>query len=377
MLNAIKKNKGIYRTKIYTTLPQRYGHMSGIPKYEKHRNVQIVRFYTPEHNNSFIGQFIAYCFFAIGALKHAYVNRKNYDTIFATSSRLGTGFLGYLVSKITRKPLFLDIRDIFSDNLSSLPFFKGIIGGTIVKLFKRIESIIISHAKWVNFVSPGFFSYPHIKKLNKKIHLFTNGIDDIFVKNRNAKAEVITKKPLQTPIKIVYAGNIGLGQGLELIVLPLATHFKEKICFQLIGDGSSVHLIEKGIAKNNLNNINLIPPVNRNELLHYYNNADIFFLQLNDVPAFKKVLPSKIFDYGSFDKPMLGGVQGVANDFIKENFPDAFLFKPGDVNSVIRYIDSILINGFPSINNDQFIEKFSRNNIMSSMLESMLSKYEA
>ena len=117
--------------------------------------------------------------------------------------------------------------------------------------------------------------------------------------------------------------------------------------------------------------------MNRNELLHYYNNADIFFLQLNDVPAFKKVLPSKIFDYGSFDKPMLGGVQGVANDFIKENFPDAFLFKPGDVNSVIRYIDSILINGFPSINNDQFIEKFSRNNIMSSMLESMLSKYEA
>jgi hypothetical protein len=351
--------------------------MSGVPKYENLGNIQIVRFYTPEHNNSFIRQFISYCFFAIGALKHAYINRKSYDSIFATSSRLGTGFLGYLVSKITHKPLCLDIRDIFSDNLSSLPFFKGITGGEIVKLFSRIESIIISHAKWVNFVSPGFFSYHHIKKLDKKINLFTNGIDDIFVKNRIVKNANSKSSIKPSTIKILYAGNIGFGQGLELIVLPLAKHLKEKILIQLIGNGSSVGLIKTGIEENKIENIHLIPPVNRTELLDYYNDADIFLLQLNDIPAFKKVLPSKIFDYGSFDKPMMAGVKGVANSFIKENLPNAFLFNPGHVNSVVKYIDTIIENGYPKINNSTFIQKYSRVNIMSDMLQNIISSYNS
>ena len=63
----------------------------------------------------------------------------------------------------------------------------------------------------------------------------------------------------------------------------------------------------------------------------------------------------------------------MANAFIKENLPDAFLFDPGDVNSVVKYIDSIIENGFPLINNEVFIEKYSRNNIMNDMLNSIVS----
>ena len=60
---------------------------------------------------------------------------------------------------------------------------------------------------------------------------------------------------------------------------------------------------------------------------------------------------------------------------LKENLPEAFLFNPGDVKSVIKYIDTILGNGFPLINNEHFIEKFSRENIMNDMLGSILSSY--
>jgi hypothetical protein len=278
-----------------------------------------------------------------------------------------------LVSKITRKHLNLDVRDIFSDNIQSLQFFKGFIGQILVKIFRSIEKRIIYHAKWMNFVSPGFFTYPHIKKLDKNIHLFTNGIDEIFVNNRKAISQVVHTKVENRSITITYAGNIGYGQGLEKIVIPVAKHFSNKIRFQLIGDGSSVDLIKNGIKDESLSNVKLMSPVNRTTLLDYYNKADVFFLQLNDIPAFRKVLPSKIFDYGSFDKPILAGVKGVANAFIKENLPDAFLFDPGDVNSVIKYIDSIIENGFPLINNEVFIEKYSRNNIMNDMLNSIVS----
>ncbi len=349
--------------------------MDDVPKYESNGKISIVRFYTPEHKNSFFGQFVSYFYFALSALINAYLNRKHYDSIFATSSRLGTGFLGYLVSKITRKNLNLDIRDIFSDNLKSLKFFKGYIGKIFVKIFKSIEKRIIGHAKWINFVSPGFFSYPHLKKIDKDINLFTNGIDEIFLNNRQAICKIKNPKVYKKLITITYAGNIGFGQGLELIVIPLAKHYKDKINIQLIGDGSSVKLIREGIVKDGLNNIQLVPPVNRLKLLEYYNKTDMFLLQLNDVSAFEKVLPSKIFDYGSFDKPILAGVKGVANTFISEHLPSAHLFNPGDISSVVKYIDTIIENDFPLIDNEAFTKKYSRKKIMNDMLNSMLSSY--
>ena len=80
-MNVIKKNKSITKVLIYTTLPQRYGHMSDVPKYESNGKISIVRFYTPEHKNSFSGQLISYFYFAISALINAYLNRKQYDSM--------------------------------------------------------------------------------------------------------------------------------------------------------------------------------------------------------------------------------------------------------------------------------------------------------
>lgn len=350
--------------------------MENISKYECQKNIEILRFYTPEHGNTFLMQLFSYSFFALNVLRYIFNNQKKYDIIFATSSRLGTGVLGFLVSKIIKKPLYLDIRDVFSDNLKSFALLKGFIGKIFIKKFAQIESLIIDHAKWTNFVSPGFFNYPHIKNLRKEPFLFTNGIDDIFINNRDSNSHLKIRKSFQKPLKIVYAGNIGFGQGLELIILPLADYYKQKVLFQIIGDGNSIDLIKNGISKKKINNIQLIPPVNRDLLLNYYNDADLFLLHLNEIPSLIRVLPSKIFDYGSFDKPILAGVEGVAHSFIKKHLPSSFLFKPGDHESLIPILNKVLDDGLPLVENSSFIEKFSRKKIMDSMLESIILNYE-
>ena len=70
------------------------------------------------------------------------------------------------------------------------------------------------------------------------------------MENRKKYSNVKVEKKNRKPINIVYAGNIGVGQGLELIVIPVAKHFNNHVKFQLIGDGSSVKLIQKCIVKN-------------------------------------------------------------------------------------------------------------------------------
>ena len=121
----------------------------------------------------------------------------------------------------------------------------------------------------------------------------------------------------QTKLKplILYIGNIGDGQGLHKIIPKAANELKD-IQFRLIGDGGARNLLINNHLFKLQNNIEVLNPVLRNELINEYQNADILFLHLNDYKAFHKVLPSKIFEYAATGKPILAGVSGYAAEFL-------------------------------------------------------------
>ena len=75
-----------------------------------------------------------------------------------------------------------------------------------------------------------------------------------------------------------------------------------------------------------------------NWLLEYYKNADILFLHLKNIAAFKRVLPSKVFEYGALGKPIVAGVSGYSANFIKQNLQINYCFEAlnhlGDVHQI-------------------------------------------
>jgi len=289
---------------------------------------------------------------------------KKYDIVLTTSSKFGTAFLGFIISKIFKKKHAVDIRDVFSDNLTSLSFSNNFIIKNIIKIIYYLEKKIINHANWINIVSPGFLNYDHLKFHKNKIKVYTNGIDDIFIQNRRNLKKNIKNKIFC----ITYAGNIGYGQALEKTIIPIALHFKSKIIFNIIGDGNSIKLLENKLKKNKLKNVNLLKPVSRTELIKYYNYSDILFLQLNNIKAFKNVLPSKIFEYGSFDKPILAGVSGVAEKFLRTNLPNSYIFHPDKSKDAINKINEIMNNREKVVSNSNFVSEFNRKKIMDEMI---------
>ena len=72
----------------------------------------------------------------------------------------------------------------------------------------------------------------------------------------------------------------------------------------------------------------LLQPVKRDELIEIYQSADVLFLHLNDFDAFKKVLPSKIFEYAATGKPIWAGVAGYAAEFITSKIENSAVFFP-------------------------------------------------
>jgi glycosyltransferase involved in cell wall biosynthesis len=354
---------------VITTLPNRYSNTNYSSNEETifNKKIKVKRIEIFKHKNGFIDQSLSFLSYFTEVIK--YSKHNEWDIIYATSSRLMTAFLGAIISKKKKTPLYLDIRDIFTDVLKDLYPLK--VGYIVRPFFLMIEKFTYKNACQINIVSRGF--QKHVVKLSKekKISNHTNGIDEKFF----TKEIVLTKDKINYPIKILYAGNIGLGQGLENIVPEIAIQLNKEIEFTIIGGGNRTKILQDIIIKKNINNVKIQNPISQEKLFKKYNDFDILFLHLNNFSAYEKVIPSKIFEYAATGKPILAGVKGYARQFIENEIEGAYIFRPNDHEELLKKIKSIKLNNSIYDRSD-FFHKFKRNSIMDNMSKDILKLYQ-
>lgn len=348
---------------VITTLPNRYNsYNSEALEFEVHPQLTINRIALPSHKSGMFDQSKAFLEYSKGVLHLA--RERNYDLIFATSSRLMTAVLGAYLSKCIGSKLYLDIRDIFVDTINDVLPKK--IAYLIKPIFSVLEWLAIRQASKINLVSEGFLPYFHKRYPRKEFALFTNGVDQEFIENQPR----LTSSCDSRVLSVVYAGNMGEGQGLHTIIPNLARRFAGRLQFNLIGDGGRKQQLVSALASAGSTNVRISPPVKRSELIKIYQSADILFLHLNDYDAFRKVLPSKIFEYSALGKPIWAGVAGYAAEFVKKNIDNAAVFKPCDVDDAVNSFEYLEMITRPR---KDFIENFSRINIMKKMASNIIS----
>ena len=358
------KNKDIL-IEVYTTLPNRYSTFDiDAPEYEEQNNLKIHRIALPPHKSGMIDQVFSFLKFYREVTRLN--NGKKADLVFASSSRLFTAFLGYRIAKKFKTPLYLDIRDLFVDTIKYVlknKLFKII----ILPILKFIENKTFNYASHINLISEGFKDY-FLNFQHTNFSYYSNGIDDEFVTNItiNKNYNLDNKK-----ILIVYAGNIGEGQGLHKIIPDAAKLLGPNYEFIIIGDGGNKKILENEIKRLGITNVILNNPISRIELFKFYNKANYLFLHLNDYPAFRNVLPSKIFELATFNKPILAGVSGYSELFIKNNIESSFVFEPCNVNMLVNYLQKPTEHR--NIQRIEFVNKFKRSKINSRMAVSILN----
>jgi len=349
---------GEIEIEVLTTQPNRYPSYEADPAHTAHQpKLSVTRIGLPAHRFSAWGQAWGFAHYACGVLQA--VKGKPYDVIVATSSRLMTAALGAAIARRKHAPLYLDIRDIFVDVLPEL--FPGVVGKLLARVFSRLEKVTLGYATRVNLVSPGFLSYFAPRYPHKTFSTYTNGVDDLFLETP------FHTEPPDDPtrlLKIVYAGNVGAGQGLEKILPALAERLANRACFYVIGDGSTMKKLSEALIKRNVRNVELIPPMPRHRLIHYYQQADVLFLHLNSFKAFLKVIPSKLFEYAATGKPILAGLEGYSKAFTLNHIPNACVFAPANPDAAVAALARLDLG---TTDRAAFLQEYSRSRIQQRM----------
>ena len=352
---------------VITTLPNRYHSFSAdAPLLEQHVGLSISRVALPKHRGGMLDQSRAFLTYFVATLRQ--VAKKDYDLVFVTSGRLMSTVLGALISRWKSAKLYLDIRDIFVDTIKDV--LPRRFSWAILPVFSILERWAINRADKVNLVSQGFAEYFSARYPLKRFSYFTNGIDSEFLAAAPTHSSIPIDDALNRILTVVYAGNLGDGQGLHTIMPALAKAMVARVRFKIIGDGSRKRLLEDLLMEHGVTNVELCLPVKRDELLEAYRSADVLFLHLNDYAAFKKVLPSKLFEYAALGKPIWAGVAGYAAQFAIAEINNAAVFYPCDVPGAMRAFSTLKIQDIPR---NAFTAKYARSKINMEMGADILS----
>jgi hypothetical protein len=348
---------------VLTTAPNRYRTFTQeVAAVETAGPLKVRRIALPPHRSDLWGQSRAFLHFARCA--NRYAANVPYDVVLATSSRLMTAALGAWIARRTRARLYLDIRDIFVDTIGDV-FPK--LAGALRPPLSALEHWTMRRADRINLVSRGFEGYFRSRYPDRSYAWFTNGIDDEFLHVDWSRKKT---DDAQSPLLVVYAGNIGEGQGLHVILPKLAVQLGRRVHFRVIGDGGRRELLLDLLKRAGADNVEVLPPMARPALLEEYANADVLFLHLHEHEAFKKVLPSKIFEYAAMGKPIWAGVAGYAASFIAAEVPNAAVFAPCNVSEAIECLEGLILQDQPR---REFVDRYARRNIARAMADDILS----
>lgn len=342
---------------VVTTQPNRYRSFRPVaPVREQRGNLRIDRVSVPVHSSGFLDQIWA--FLAYAWVTYRLTRRESYDLVVASSSRLFTAWLGSWLARPQKVPLFLDVRDLFRETL--LEMLSSPVTWFLQPVLRAVEQYTFGYARHINLVSDGFRDY--FRQFRQASYsYFTNGIDAEFVHLPTSPSR---NGHIGQPKTILYAGNIGAGQALHTLIPQAARLLGSTYRFVVIGDGGAKLKLQRAIRESGVNTIELRSPVSRRALLAEYDRADYLLLHLANLDALKRVLPSKLFEYGATDKPILAGVSGYAAQFVRAHLTNYIQFKPGDVANLA---DQLRQTPYRTESRSAFVRQFSRRIIVVDM----------
>ncbi len=283
---------------------------------ERVNGIKIIRtFVLASGRRSFMQRMLLYISFMVSSIFGS-LFLNGIDVVVATSPPLFVGFSGFVIARLKGARFVFDVRDLWPESAIALGELRS---KCLRKLSVSLEQFLYRKAKKITVAVPGFRKKIAGNSVKPdKIWPITNIVDvekfiphpdkQIFRKEFGWKDQFI----------VLFSGNHGLAQGLSTI-MEAANLLKdrEEILFVFVGEGvekSHLEHIKKDLLLNQVFFVNEQP---RERMSSFINMSDVCLVPLKDLSLFDNALPSKMLEYMSCARPIIGSLRGEAKALIE------------------------------------------------------------
>ncbi|HUP74432.1 MAG TPA: glycosyltransferase family 4 protein [Acidimicrobiales bacterium] len=239
----------------------------------------------------------------------ALLTRPRPDVVLAMSPPLPIGLAGLAVARIRRAPFVFNIQDVFPDVAIELGLLTD---RRVIKAASWAERFSYAHSDAVTVLSDDLRDNVETKLAQRhkrhrtRVEVIPNFVDTERITPMTHDNAYRKEHDLEDKIVVMYAGNVGLSQSLELIIAAArAMRGRDDVAFVINGGGSALAGLRKDAAE--LQNVVFVPYQPPERLGEVLAAADIHVVPLKRGLA-KASVPSKLYSVLAAGRPVLASV---------------------------------------------------------------------
>ena len=309
----------------------------------------------------------------------------NYFSFVYSSARVGTSkigdvdvimcespplFLGYSAMYLKRKKkakLIFNVSDLWPESAEKL----GVVTNKrMLKLAYNLEAKLYRKSLLVTGQTQGICKSINERFPKVKTYWLPNGVDASYYNPLTVTGNWRKENGFHdNDILFLYAGIIGLAQGLE-ILLSAAEIVKQQptIKFIVVGSGpekEKLHIIQE---EKQLTNVYFFDAVSKTQMPQIVQACDVSVIPLRKLELFLGAIPSKIFENLAMEKPVILAVDGEARELFVNQGKCALYSEPENIEDLVRNVlllanDSLLRKQLGEKGRVYVEQSFNRNTI--------------
>ena len=246
------------------------------------------------------------------------LRKRQYDVVFVYGlSPILLTIPAIFLAWLKNRPLVLWVQDLWPDSLAATGYVRN------VRLLKWVEWIvrwIYSRTDLLLVQSHAFIDAVRRLAPNKPIAYYPNSVDGIFSKALDADALNLAIPELESSFPVVFAGNIGAAQAVEVIVeAAVFLQSNSAIQFVVFGQGSRWEWMHDQIVVRGLQNLHLLGQYPVETMPSVMQKAGALLVTLADEPIFALTVPNKIQAYLASGRPIVACLNGEGARLIEES----------------------------------------------------------
>lgn len=266
---------------------------------------------------SFLKRFYYYWTYFFSSIAQS-LKLKKTQVIYAISTPLTVGLLGYAVSRLRGIHFVFEVTDVWPDAAVACGVVKNKI---IIKLARWLEMFCYKKAAHIIGLSQGICDNIIAKGVaREKVSMITNGVDfSLFslAEGVSKRRAIRARFGFGDRFVAMYMGAHGAYNALETII-DVAARLKDdpRFFFVFVGAGDEKSKLQRRVSEQFLANVIFLPPIPRLETPAMLAAADAFVLPNRKGDFFHGNLPNKLFDFMASARPIVVAGEGETAELV-------------------------------------------------------------
>lgn len=306
--------------------------------YEEIEEIPVYRasIYLPK-NKSVVQRLLNYFSFVYASAKVGKNKVGHVDVIMCESPPLFLGYTALYLKRIKNAKLLFNVSDLWPESAEKL----GVVTNKqMLKLAYRLEKKLYQKSILVTGQTQGICKNINDRFPSIKTYWLPNGVDVSFYNPEKANGNWRKENGfLDTDVLFLYAGIIGLAQGLE-IILNVAERLKVNsfIKFIFVGSGPEKDKLRLMTQEKQLSQVYFFDAVSKLHMPQIVQALDVSIIPLRKLDLFLGAIPSKIFENLAMEKPVILAVDGEARELFVNQGQCALYSEPENVDELTKNV---------------------------------------